>query len=260
MKSALAQLQSDFQAYLVDTAKGAAFKNRIVNDAKVGVKKRLSIYADAYRLRIIEALATSYPKLKALLGDDLFDATARTYIDTYPSTYRNMRWVGDKMQTHLITTMPQHPIAAEMATFEWALGLAFDAEDTPVLQLQDLSTLAPEAWADLQLAFHPSVQLLSLKWNVLLVWQALDEEESPPSAMQINEPCLVWRANMSSHYQSLDQIEAQAIAWINKAVNNTASFGELCEWLQNNSSEHEATMQAAQFLSGWLNQGLIAKA
>lgn len=102
MKSALAQLQSDFQAYLVDTAKGAAFKNRIVNDAKVGVKKRLSIYADAYRLRIIEALATSYPKLKALLGDDLFDATARTYIDTYPSTYRNMRWVGDKMQTHLI--------------------------------------------------------------------------------------------------------------------------------------------------------------
>lgn len=73
--SRLAQLQADFQAYLMDEDKGAAFKNCIVDDAKVGVKRRLSIYADAYRLRIIEALANSYPKLKALLGDDLFDAT-----------------------------------------------------------------------------------------------------------------------------------------------------------------------------------------
>ena len=119
--SQLAKLQSDFQAYLMDAGKGAAFKNYIVDDEKVGATRRLSIYADAYRLRIIEALANSYPKLKALLGDNLFDVTARSFIDAYPSTYQNMRWVGDKMQTHLIKTLPQHPIAAEMAAFEWAL-------------------------------------------------------------------------------------------------------------------------------------------
>lgn len=251
--SQLAQLQSDFQAYLIDSAKGAAFKNRIVDDQKVGATKRLSIYADAYKLRIIEALANSYPKLKALLGDDLFDASARSFIDVYPSTYPNMRWVGDKMQTHLIKTLPQHPIAAEMADFEWALGLAFDAEDTPVLQLQDLATLPPEEWADLPLVFHASVQLLPLKWNVLLVWQALDAEETPPAPRQINESCLVWRSNLSSHYQSLDSLEELAI----KLVATGASFGDLCEWLENKCIE--PTEQAAQYLSNWLNQGLIVK-
>ncbi|MES2637508.1 MAG: DNA-binding domain-containing protein [Pseudomonadota bacterium] len=253
--SQLAQLQADFQAYLVDENKAAAFKNYIVDDAKVGAKKRLSIYADAYRLRIIEALANSYPKLKALLGDDLFDVTARSYLDAHPSTYRNMRWVGDKMQAHLTNTLPQHPIAAEMAAFEWALGLAFDSEDITVLQLQDLALVPAEEWADLQLVFHPSVQLLPLKWNVLLVWQALDTDETPPAAMQINEPCLVWRYQTSSHYQSLDQAEDQAIKFVLKG----ASFGQLCECLQNIYAEQEATIKAAQYLSAWLNSGLIVK-
>jgi len=251
----LAKLQADFQAYIIDEHKGAAFKNSIVDDAKVGVKKRLSIYADAYRLRIIEALANSYPKLKALLGDDLFDATARSYIDAYPSTYRNMRWVGDKMQAHLLHTLPQHPIAAEMAKFEWALGLAFDAEDIPVLQLQDLAIIPPEDWADLSLAFHPSVQLLPLKWNVLLVWQALDADETPPTPAQINEPCLVWRFDSSSHYQSLDDSEDLAI----KIVATDATFGQLCECLQRLYSEQEAMTKAAQYLSSWLNNGLLIK-
>ncbi|WP_020167457.1 MULTISPECIES: HvfC/BufC N-terminal domain-containing protein [Methylotenera] len=253
--SRLAQLQADFQAYLMDEDKGAAFKNCIVDDAKVGVKRRLSIYADAYRLRIIEALANSYPKLKALLGDDLFDATARSYIDAHPSTYRNMRWVGDKMQMHLIHSLPQHPIAAEMAAFEWALGLAFDAKDTPVLQLQDLAAIPPEDWAELPLVFHPSVQWLPLKWNVLLVWQALNADETPPTPTQINEPCLVWRSESSSHYQSLDESEDKAI----KLVATGATFGELCECLQSIYSEQEAMIKAAQYLSSWLNNGLMAK-
>ncbi len=251
----LAQLQADFQAYLMDEDSGAAFKNNIVDDAKVGVKRRLSIYANAYRLRIIEALANSYPKLKVLLGDDLFDATARSYINAYPSTYRNMRWVGDKMQTHLLEILPQHPIAAEMAAFEWALGLAFDAADMPTLQLQDLAAIPPEDWAALQLDFHPSVQLLPLKWNVLLIWQALDAEQNPPKASQINESCMVWRYEMNSHYQSLDEAECQAI----KFVLTGATFGQLCEHLQDIYSEQEATMQAAQLLSAWLNSGWLVK-
>lgn len=256
--SQLAKLQADFQAYLVDEQALAEFNNHgitisIISDAKVGIKRRLGIYYDAYRLRIIEALANSYPKLKDLLGDDLFDATARSYINAYPSMVRNMRWVGDSMQTHLINTLPQHPIAAEMAAFEWALGLAFDAEDAPVLSLQDLAAIAPENWGDLHFKFHPAVQLLNPKYNVLLIWQALNIGETPPKATQINEPCVVWREDLNAHYRSLEHAEYAAI----ESVILGTSFGELCESLQENASEDEATMQAAQYLSSWLNGGLI---
>ena len=67
-----------------------------------------------------------------------------------------------------------------MASFEWGLSLAFDAEDAPILTLQDLAAIAPENWADLRFQFHPSMQLFMFKWNVLRVWQALNIEESPP--------------------------------------------------------------------------------
>jgi hypothetical protein len=262
--SHLAKIQTDFQAYLYDCDKGAAFKSQIIDDAKVGAKKRLSIYYDAYRFRIIEALATAYPKLHVMLGDDLFDQTARSYIDQFPSTYRNMRWVGGNMQTHLKNTLPQHPIAAEMAAFEWALGLAFDAEDAPILTLQDLAAVPPEAWADLKFSFHPSLQVLSLQWNVVQIWNALEKEEPPPSIANTDEPSLVWRQGsnlgsdlergLNSHFRSLDAAEYAAL----QLAISGASFGALCEKLQENASEEEATMQAAHYLAGWLNEGLIS--
>ena len=252
--SHLAQLQSDFQAYLFDDVKGAAFKKQIINDKKVGAQKRLGIYYDAYRLRIIEALANAYPNLKKLLGDDLFDSSARSYIDLYPSTYRNMRWVGDKMSAHLKKTLTKHPIAAEMATFEWALGLAFDAEDAPVLSLQDLAAIPPENWADLRFNLHPSAQLLAFKWNVLTVWQALDVEEAVPKFKKINKPCLVWRQNMGSYFRTITEAELQAFHWVIAG----ASFGELCENLQENGDAQNATIQAAQYLSAWIESGLLS--
>ena len=253
--SHLAQLQSDFQAYLMDDVKGAAFKAQIVNDKKVGVKKRLGIYYDAYRLRIIEALTNVYPMLKALLGDEMFDRTARSYIDQYPSTYRNMRWVGDQMQLHIQKILPQHPVAAELAAFEWALSLAFDAKDEPNLTLQDLAAIPPEDWADLKFVFHPSLHILQLHWNILPIWGALNSKETPPKSVKTNVACLIWRMDLNSHYRSLDTAEHAAL----QSAIAGASFGALCEQLQENTSEEQATMQAAQYLSGWLNDGLITK-
>ena len=34
------------------------------------------------------------PILKAYIGDEIFDAIARDYIDAHPSVFRNVRWFG----------------------------------------------------------------------------------------------------------------------------------------------------------------------
>ena len=41
------------------------------------------------------------------------------------------------MDEHLAQALPQHPVAGELAAFEWAL--AFDAADAPLLQVEDLA-------------------------------------------------------------------------------------------------------------------------
>jgi hypothetical protein len=124
-----------------------------------------------------------------------------------------------------------------------------------ILTLQDLAAIAPENWAILHFNFHPSMQLFMFKFNVLRVWQALNLQEAPPKISQIDEPCVVWRKDLNSHYRSLDPAEYAPIQFVIAG----ASFGELCEKLQENASEEEATMQAAQYLAGWLNEGLMTK-
>lgn len=258
--SHLAQLQADFQAYLIDDMKGAAFTNRIIDDAKVGVKKRLGIYYDAYRLRIIEALATGYPKLKALLGDDLFISIARQYIDQYPSTYRNMRWYGGHMREHLLYVLPQHPIAAEMAAFEWALSLAFDAEDLPELTLQNLAEIPAENWSALQFKFQPTIHVVRLQWNIIPIWKALDAEEAPPEFSQdsIYTSWLIWRKNLNSQFRSMVEMEVIAL----HLAMAGSSFGDVCETLECQTSDtaEEAMMMAAQYIAGWLQAGMISEA
>lgn len=256
----LSQLQSDFMAYLVDDVAGASFKKQIVNDTKVGVDKRLSIYANAYRLRIIEALTSAYPKLKMLVGDDFFDEAARSYIEQFPSTYCNMRWVGGEMAAHLQHILPQHPVAAELAQFEWALGLAFDAADAPVKTLQDLAIIAPENWPNLIFGLHPSVKICDLQWNIVAIWNALTQENAPPPPTKTNLPCLIWRQDLNAHFQTISHQENKLI----KLMALQATFGELCEAADNTrtsdviSDNGDAMQQVASYMASWLDAGLIS--
>jgi hypothetical protein len=248
----LAKMQAGFQAYLLDSTTGAAFKSQIVDDAKIGISKRLSIYSDAYRLRIIEALGTAYPYLKALLGDDLFAKTATQYIAAYPSTYRNMRWVGGQMAAHLQQTLPQYPVAAEMATFEWALSLAFDATEVPNMQLQELANIPPENWAELRFELQPCIQLCNFSCNTVAVWQALNNQETPPKVTQQSTHWLIWRQDLDAHFRSLSDDEFKALQQVQRGKN----FGDLCEQLATTHQE-QAGQQAAQFLVGWIEIGIL---
>ncbi len=85
------------------------------------------------------------------------------------------------------------------------------------------------------------------------IWNALNNEETPPNAVLTNAPCLVWHMDLNAHFKSVDAAEFAALQSVIAGV----SFGVLCEQLQENATEEESTMQAAQYISGWLNEGLI---
>ena len=255
--SQLAQLQQAFQAYLLDDNAGKSNATRrkfIINDTKVGAKKRLGIYHDAYRLRIVEALGTAYSNVKKLLGDHFFSTTARGYLSLHPSTNPNLRWYGAHMADYLKTALPQHPIAAELAAFEWALALTFDSHDAPTVHLQDLAAIAPEAWGDLHFKFHADVQFFTTQHNTVAVWKALEVDEAPPKASAAEHYLwLIWRQHLNANFRSIDDAEANAL----RLVMAGASFGDLCEALYESAGD-DATPQAAQYLAGWLQVGLIS--
>lgn len=251
----LPHTQSEFQRFILRGEGSIAGEIAGPDDAFRGT--RLGVYYDAYRLRLIEVLGTDFETLKAFAGEDRFDSIARACIDAHPSVFRNVRWFGSRLASFLRedARFRDAPVLAELAEFEWTLGLAFDAPDAPVLAFDDLAALPAEAWAGIVFQPHPSLHSLELRWNIPAIWSAIDRKEPPP------EPALgaevftvaVWRRDYSSHFRSLPGDEARML----RAATGGSSFPEMCEQLALEHGEDAAAARAAELLRGWVDQGWL---
>lgn len=252
--SALAVIQSDFQDYVLGAGGAApAIAAAVLGQRGLAAEERLAIYHRAYRIRMREALGEAYEKTWTYAGDALFDGLAESYLAAHPSGYRNLRWFGDQFAAHAARELPDYPFVAELAQFEWTLGLAFDAPDAPALSMDDLRASAGQDWGGLRLGLHPSVHLLQMDFNSVGLWQALHDGVDPPAPERQGTPgaWLVWRAREQPHFRSLDANEARAL----RSIIAGASFAQVCEELAGYAGD--ATSCMAAYLQSWLAQGLL---
>ena len=214
--SALAQLQRAFQGYVLRDDAGLA--ERIAGGERVDPQQRLRIYFDAYRSRLVEALATDYEALRALMGDDAFGSACHAYVEATPSQFRNVRWYGGGLPQYLRVTPPwaKQPMLHEVAVFEWALTLAFDAPDAPVVGFDELARMPQHAWPVLGFALHPSAHWLELRSNAPSLRKATDAGDPLPEAVFGDEikTWLIWRKELTAYFRSLNESES----WALKAV------------------------------------------
>lgn len=253
----LRRIQEDFQDYLLSG--DGRIQVQVLGSEQVSATERLSIYADAYRLRLLEALDTDFPGLHALLGDAEFDAMGRAYIAAHPSPYFSLRWYGDRLGEFLRTTEPysKYPAFAEMALFEWAKSDAFDAAEDRIASVADMAAIPPSAWPGLRFRFHPSVRRLDLRWNVPPVWKACDAGAEPPVLECAEYPIawLLWRQDLQTYFRSLGVYEA----WALDALRRGTSFADMCEGLCEWINAPEVAVHAAGLLKQWIADGLIAE-
>jgi len=134
----------------------------------------------------------------------------------------------------------------------------FDAADATALRAEDLGRIPPQRWAQLRLRWHPSVQRLTLWWNVPQLWQALSEDHERPEMALAAAPVewLLWRENLTSYFRSLPATEAGVL----DAARSGWPFGELCTLLCEELGDEEAPAQAAALLRTWIGSGLIVSA
>lgn len=254
--STLPLIESDFQEYVL--GKGSAFAGEIAGADDEFRRTRLDIYRDAYRLRLVEVLGNDFPALKAHAGTEWFDAMATGYLAAHPSVFRNVRWFGAGFAGFL-QEQPGHagrPILADLAQFEWSLGLAFDAADQESAGFADVASVAPESWPGLRFRPHASLQLLELRTDAVAVWKSTggDEPGEFSEAVSGLTTWAIWRKDLSPHFRSLAPDEA----WALRAMREGASFGEICAGLCDRVNEEEAAPLAAQLLRGWVDEGWIA--
>ncbi len=254
--SAYATLQDQLQNYVLSGDR--SILPAIVDGPRLDATGRLDIYANGYRLRLIEVLDADYPALRSLAGDDLFDQVATAYIDSHTSIFPNARWFGAHLPSFLATdtAFDSQPVLAEMAAFEWAMSLAFDSADDRVLAIADLMTLPGEAWSTLRFCVHSSLQRLELSWNVAAFWHAVTREEDLPAPAQSSDAAIwiVWRRDLTTYFRSLEIDEAAALNTI-VAQGNFADLCEnLCEWVEPDA----VPAYAMTLLRRWIDEGLLS--
>jgi hypothetical protein len=184
----LRELQEQLQSHLLHG--DPRVQDRIIGTPRVDARTRLAIYGDAYRLRLLEALRVDFPALHTLAGDAEFERIGRAYIDAHPSGHFSIRYFGRRLGEFLRRDERCRQVAvfAEMAEFEWALGLSFDAPDSGVIGVEDVAAIPPAAWAGMRIALHSSLQRLDLIWNVPGLWNAIADEQAPQAPLAADCP------------------------------------------------------------------------
>ncbi|HEU4653902.1 MAG TPA: DNA-binding domain-containing protein [Steroidobacteraceae bacterium] len=253
--SALAELQHAFQA-LVLTGNASA-QSQIVNTSELSASARLAIYAEAYRLRLIEALASNYPRLKETLGEQEFDTLALRYIETHRSQHPSIRWYGHRLAELLVIERVNEPWLAELARWEWAVAFAFDAPDAVPLDASALSRIQPEQWSELRLDFHPSIQRLDMHSNAVALFKAFTEEQAAPTpGIEPRTAWLIWRQDLKTQYRSLEDDEAAAL----DVMRGQGTFADACEMLCQWHEVDQVPLRAASYMQRWLHDQLVCAA
>lgn len=253
----LANLQSLFQNHVVigDDAAAASF----VGDPVASAEERLGVYYEAYRLRLVEILRIDFPGLCGLMGGEPFDATGLRYLDKHPSQYPSVRQFGRQLAEFLATdsNTAEQPWLAEMARFEWARGLAFDAAEAEVTTIGELGGLPADAWPALKLRFHPTLQRIRCDWNIVPIWRAINVDEAMPKPARLEQPqpWAVWRRDITVYWRSLDKVESSAM----DLFSDGRDFAEVCSVLCEQLDAEAVPATMAGILKQWVMEGLVQK-
>lgn len=253
----LARLQRAFQRHVYLPAR--TMEREVLTTPRASAARRLAIYANAYRSRLVEALGIDYPALQVVLGEDKFNRLTLEFIAAQPSRCANLRWYGDGLARFLVRSprWQKRPLLSELAAFEWALGLAFDAANAPELEAEAIARLPAHDWPGMRLRLHPAVLQLKLRSNAPAIWHAATAKKKLPRSHWRRAPAvwLVWRKTLLTQYRLLDTDEAWALQFVERG----RTFGALCTGLQRFAGKAHAPLRAAQLLRNWLSEGLLCR-
>ena len=254
----LADLQAKFQSAILDG--GDSVLAHIPNSPLESKETLFGVYRNAYVLRLIGILEHDFERLHTYAGDERFDELARAFIAANPSHTPNARWYGQELPEFL-KSHPEtatYPALIAIAELEGTLNDVFDVVDAPVLALTALAAFAPEDWARLAFVAHSSARRMNSDINLTEIWQALADEETPPTVRKLDTPehILLWRQDVMPKLRVLSSEEAMMWDEAAKGV----PFGVLCEMLATFDNPDEAPLRAAQYLKGWIEMGLLQSA
>ena len=243
----LLALQQNMSAWLTSEADPAA--DRFAGSARPG----FAVYLNNYRSQLMSCLSTSFPVLRAWIGDAAFEAAAATHIDRVPPHAWTLDAYALDFPETLATLYPADPEITELARLERELEAAFvGCDGAPV----NPAALGDVDWETAILHFVPTLRMLSVTTNVSEIGSAIRAGETPPAVVQWQAPSsiVIWRDGFVPRFRALDADEASAI----DLLRSGRTFSEVCLALVGRYGEKRGPVIAGSWLGRWLSDHMMA--
>ncbi len=210
---------------------------------------RMEWYAQMSMGRHLDALASEFPALAALLGSTFHERMAN-YVRAYPSPHASLGNCGERLPEFL--RAHELAAAATLAELEIARSRAFLAAEVSTESFEILGTLSPEAFAETRLELAPSLQLLSLDHDPTVSFRQYEEETAVEAPPLKPTHLAVWRHEDTLFHSVLAPAEALALDQAAQGQN----LAEVCAAF----GESEAAANAAfAAIAAWFNEGWIQR-
>ena len=139
----------------------------IVESSVASQEERLSVYAEAYFSRLLEAMENDFPRVAEALKED-FPIVCAAYLEIHPSTSPNIENIGGKfpqfLKTYSFTSAM--PYVHDLARLEWAKIESFYALDSERVSPESLRGISDVAWSGAKFDLCSSLRILSLDYSV----------------------------------------------------------------------------------------------
>lgn len=188
----LRELQRDVSAAVLGGAAEPAAAH-VLRDGLPALQ-RLQVYRNHVRISLREALASTFPVVRRLVGDGYFSTVARRFVLAHPPKNPVLAEYGAGFPGFLDAAPNAPPYLADVARLEWALNLAYHAPDAPALGARHLAGQPPDAYASLRLRSLPSTALLASSHPIQSIWRANQPDRDGTVDATDGESVLVWRA------------------------------------------------------------------
>lgn len=200
----LLEVQGSFAAALAhgDRANGAASLFRGLPERALA---RLAIYRGNVRENCTKALASAYPVVRKIVGDEFFDAMAREYVRAHPSTTTDLNRYGKRLDQFLegFPHTADLPYLPDVARMEWLAHLAYFSEDSQPFDSASLVGVPLERYALLRPRLAAACALLESVWPLGRIWTIHQDDydgafeidlRSGPDRILVHRPR--WRAQV----------------------------------------------------------------
>lgn len=222
-------------------------------------ERRMAVYRNAYRRRLVEALASTFERTAALVGPEAFDIHGLGYVDAHPPVQRSLGRYGSDFPEWLraradAASDPLLAVAASVAVIDGHLRRAFDAADAAPIERGDVLALPPGDLPGLRFEWHASLQVAVVAASGIEAWRqpaAFIADGTGIDAGSPVVPVAFWRRDGQTFFRTLPPGESELL----QRLRAGACLAQGC--IDEDAGPALAMEAAAVALLGWIDEGWV---